>query len=196
MLDWWFDIEGKICCARMDERKSTPDITFDGDVKMRFDEVKLLRSGLTYAFTSNDGHRVFINDVKFRGERFVSLYLDRMLIKEYNVRAERYKEKYYRHPEWYDYPKKFFGKLAAHCLAGSLFIAILAIAVASCFGVFDRLAQILIWAASSFVLLWPGSTAFGYFLYDHTHDKMEQYAIVSSITRKRKKRVRKRVRRR
>lgn len=196
MLDWWFDIEGRICCARMDERKSTPDISFDGDVKMRFDEVKLLRSGLTYAFTSPDGHRVFINDVRFRGERFVSLYLDRILIKEYNVRAERYKEIYYRHPEWYDFPKKFFAKTAAHCLAGALFAAIFGIAVAACFGAFDRLAQIFAGLGICFLLLWPASTALVYFLYDRTHGKMEQYAIVSSITRKRKKRVRKRVRRR
>lgn len=195
MLDWWFDIEGKICCTRFDERKSVPDITFDGDVKMRFDGVKLLRSGLTYAYTSNYGHRVFINDIKFRGERYVSLYIDRELVKEYNVRAERYKEKYYKHPEWYDAPKKFFFGLLLHSLLGALFLSVASTATLAFFSVYSHLSTAFVLTAVAFFSLWIAATSLGYFIYDHVHDKMEQYAIVSSIKRRsRKKRIRKRVR--
>ncbi len=197
MLDWWFDIEGKICCARMDERKAVPDITFDGDVKMRFDGAKLLRSGLTYAYTAYNGHRIFINDVKFRGERFVSLYIDRELVKEYNVSAEYYKEKYYKHPEWYDAPKKFFFEILLHCFLGTLFLSIAAAAVVAFFSVYANLTAAAVLTAVMFFTLWLFTTSLCYFIYDRVHNKMEQYAIVSSIQRKpRKKRLRKRARRR
>ena len=196
MLDWWFDIEGAICCARMDERKSVPDITFDGDVKMRSDGAKILRSGLTYAYTSNNGHRVFINDVKFRGERYVSLYVDRELVKEYNVNAERYKEMYYKHPEWYDAPKKFFVTLLLHCFLSVLFLSVATAAVVSFFSVYTNIVAAAVLTALMFFTLWLFSTSLLYFIYDRVHAKMEKYAVVSSIKRKaRKKRLHKRARR-
>lgn len=190
MLDWWFDIDNRICCAHMDERKTASSMEFEGDVRLRFDDVKILRSGLTYVYRTPDNHSVSINDVKFRGERYVSLYCDGRLIKEYNVRAERLKDIYFKRPEIYDRVSRFIGSTIVNCAAAALFCSPVAVAAMSVFSMFSSLSSVL-WAFVAFVVLF-----FLFFAgirlcrYIPLHTQMEKYSIISSV-KKPKKRKRK-----
>lgn len=190
MLDWWFDIDNRICCARLDERKTASSIVFEGDVRLLFDDIKVLRSGLTYVYRTPENTCVSVNDVKFRGERYVSLYCDGRLVKEYNVRAERLKQKYYERPEVYDSVPKFVRRMTTACLAAAVFCAPAAAAVMSAFALFGTLSAALSATAALFVLFFLFFAGVASFRYAQLHAQMARYAIISSV-KKPKKRARK-----
>lgn len=187
VLEWWFDIEDKICCVRMEERKPAPMLSFDGGARMRFNEIKALRSGLTYLYITDDGHNVSINDVQIRGERYVSLYCDGKLIKEYNVRAERLKKKFDENPDIYISPRKFLGKMFAIDSAVSLFCAILAVAFMSSFGVFVKLLPAVVTAAALFFMFVFFTGGVFSFFYAAQRGRMEKYSIVPGMKGNRKR---------
>ena len=141
MLDWWFDIDNRICSVRMDERKTASTAVFDGDFHVKFEQVRLLRSGMTYVYSLSGGHGININDVKFRGERYVSLYLDGTLIKEYNVNAEYCKRKYGARPESYERAGRHAGAIMAGSAAAAFLMVCFALSVATAMGFISTLKQ-------------------------------------------------------
>ena len=188
MLDWWFDADGKICCVRMDERKTASSATFDGGVRVKFEGVRVLKSGKTYVYAVADGHSVNINDVKLRGERYVSLYFDGKLIKEYNVHAEYYKHKYGSYPEIYDSVRLFFRRTAFASVALAVFAACFLAAALTAAGIINTLIAAGIFAAAcaatSFVLF----GAFAALRYAVLHARMKRYSIISSVKKHKKAR--------
>lgn len=64
------------------------------------------RHGMTYAFNAF-GREYAVHSIVARGERYVSLYEDDVLVREYNYAAESAKRVYDRNPALYDKPMTF-----------------------------------------------------------------------------------------
>ncbi len=188
-MDWWFDIDNTICCARMEERNKA--LSFEGEIRPHLSEIKPIKNGKTAIYIVEPHHVLVFNDVIVRGERYVSLYLDGTLIKEYNVRAERAKEKHMRHAELFETSRAFVRTALGIAFAVALFVAVLSVAVLSVFGIFDSIASVaictVVFAAAGCIVLF---CALG-IIYMRVRSELVRYALVSGV-KKGKKSVRKR----
>lgn len=165
-----------------------PEIAFNGEVEAEFCDKKVFRSGVSYVYDTLCGHRICINDVKFHGERYVSLYIDRRLIKEYNVHAEKHKERYMSDPAFFDSRTGFLRRAVPHSILGGVFAAFVA---AMLFTVMN-FSQTLTGVVVSFAVLCPLLCALIFvatgMLYTRERRKMAKYAIISSLKKRRRRR--------
>lgn len=188
MVDWWFDLEGRIGRIEMDIGLfGKPEITFYGDVDARFSERKIFRTGVSNVFVTEDGHQICVNDVRFRGERYVSLYIDRRLIKEYNVRAEKYKERYMRSPELFDSKGCFVRRAVLYSLLCAMFAAFALLMPLTFFNVMPSIGMVFVFAGVLWLLLSAGFVAVACFAYWAVRGKMAKYAVISSLKKRRKR---------
>lgn len=172
----------------MNER--TKEVSFDG-LRLHPSETVPEKSGVTRVYKTLLDTPVQIHDVRLRGERFVSLYCDGRLVKEYNVRVERLKSKYAARPEWYDGMGKFGRRAATASCVAALFCAFAAVGVLAAFSVFTSAAQTGILFGAIAVALWALFAGAACLRYAHLHALMVRYALISSVKpQKPKKRAR------
>ncbi len=197
LLDWWFELSGKICRIEMDIGSfGMVEITVDDSLDAQFVEQKVFRTGTSRLYKTDDGHTLSVNDVKFRGERYVSLYIDRKLVKEYQVRAEKYKAVYMSDPELYDSRKIFFLRTIPIAVAIGVFIAMATVILLTLAGIIDSLKGVGLYFAVLLPLLTLVTFCFKQAVYSAECKRMEKYAIISSVNPNERKRKRKRKKKR
>lgn len=129
---------------------------------------------------------ITINDIEVRGERFISLYADGLLIKEYNYRECQYLAKYLYAPYKYESVKKFilYGLWENLIMAG--FAAALMVWIMG--GVMNFLnspVKVVAFCFGAIVFL-TSAIIFGRLLYIEKEKRiMQKYSIIGSSYKKR-----------
>lgn len=186
-MDWWFDIDNRICRVEMETgifRK--PTITFEGDLSGVLSERKIFKSGCTYIYEVEPNHKVSINDVVYRGERYVSLYVDRRLIKEYSVNAQAYSAKYMASPQLYDKPVNFIKRALKLSLLESFYGALSMLVILALLNSVSSYKIFFVLLLGLAAGLYAAIFCLHLFVYSHQRSMMARYAIISSIKRRKK----------
>lgn len=100
-LEFWSDVDGQILTVRFVRAFGFERVCADLEgVPIEVDKTEI-RRGNSYAFDV-DGHAYVVHSIVSRGARYVSLYEDKTLVREYCCAYERARSAYDVNPAAYD----------------------------------------------------------------------------------------------